>query len=257
MNIGCIIQARLGSTRLAGKVLRLLDNQNTVLDYTINQTRESKLIDKIIIATTTLSEDDKIVNQMSEKKVDCFRGDPSDVLDRYYQCAKKFSIPTIVRITSDCPLMDPNVIDDVITKFQNDSYDYVSNVHPITYPIGIAVEVFSFRALEDAWKNAKLPSEREHVTPYMYNHEEKFKVFNVEYSGNLSNIRLTVDRINDLELVKMVVSKIKNRPILLSDILDLYRNEPRMFEINQNYDVYEGYNKSLNEDKEFLKFQDK
>jgi spore coat polysaccharide biosynthesis protein SpsF (cytidylyltransferase family) len=248
---------RLGSTRLPKKVFELLDEKNSVLDYVINQTEKSKLIDNIIIATTILNEDDEIVNYALKRKLDYFRGSSNDVLDRYYQCAKKFSVSTIVRITSDCPLVDPNIIDKVITKFQNNSYDYISNVHPITFPIGIAVEVFSFKTLENTWKNSKLPSEREHVTPYIYNHKEKFRTFNVENPKNLSNIRVTIDRENDLTVVRNIVSKIRNRPILMSDILNLYQNEPKLFALNQSYDVNEGYLKSLNEDKEFLKSQDK
>ena len=252
MTIGCIIQARLGSTRLPKKIIQLLDQKLTVLDYVINQTTNSKLIQKIIIATTNLVEDDVISEIVSKKNLDYFRGDSNDVLDRYYECAKKFSLSTIVRITSDCPLIDPNIIDDLIKIFRNNSFDYVSNVHPQTFPIGIAVEVFSFESLQKAWKNAKLPSEREHVTPYFYNNDKKFNIFNLEYSTNLTSIRVTIDREKDLKLVRNVVSKIKNRPILLSDIIKLYNEDPKMFELNLDYDINEGYLKSLKNHEEFL-----
>jgi|TARA_B110000438_G_scaffold250927_1_gene255049 spore coat polysaccharide biosynthesis protein SpsF len=251
MTIGCIIQARLGSTRLPKKIIQLLDKKFTVLDYVINQTINSKLLEKIIIATTNLEEDKIISETISQKNINYFYGDSSDVLDRYYQCAKKFSLSTIVRITSDCPLVDPNIIDNIIEIFKNNSFDYVSNVHPSTFPIGIAVEVFSFESLEKAWKNAKLPSEREHVTPYLYNHNEKFNIFNLEYTTNLTSIRITIDRKNDLKVVRNVVSKIKNRPILLSDIIKLYNEDPKMFELNQDYNNNEGYLKSLEIDKQF------
>jgi spore coat polysaccharide biosynthesis protein SpsF len=251
MTIGCIIQARLGSTRLPNKIIQLLDQKSTVLDYVINQTTNSKLIEKIIIATTNLVEDDVILKTVSKKNLDYFRGDSNDVLDRYYQCAKKFSLSTIVRITSDCPLVDPNIIDDSIKFFKNNSFDYVSNVHPQTFPIGIAVEVFSFESLQKAWKNAKLPSEREHVTPYLYNNK-KFNIYNLEYSTNLTSIRITIDRENDLKLVRNVVSKIKNRPILLSDIVKLHNEDPKMFKLNLDYDINEGYLKSLKDDERFL-----
>ena len=251
MTIGCIIQARLGSTRLPNKIIQLLDQKSTVLDYVINQTTNSKLIEKIIIATTNLVEDDVILKTVSKKNLDYFRGDSNDVLDRYYQCAKKFSLSTIVRITSDCPLVDPNIIDDSIKFFKNNSFDYVSNVHPQTFPIGIAVEVFSFESLQKAWKNAKLPSEREHVTPYLYNNK-KFNIYNLEYSTNLTSIRITIDRENDLKLVRNVVSKIKNRPILLSDIVKLHNEDPKMFKLNLDYDINEGYLKSLKDDERSL-----
>jgi spore coat polysaccharide biosynthesis protein SpsF len=252
MNIGCIIQARLGSTRLPKKIIQLIDEKLSVLDYVINQSMESKHIQKIIIATTDLDEDNTIDQIMNKKKINCFRGSSDDVLDRYYQCAKKFSCSSIVRVTSDCPFVDPNIIDEIIEIFQNNSYDYVSNVHPLTFPVGIAVEIFSFESLENAWNNAKLPSEREHVTPYFYNHKDKFKTFNLEYSENLSSIRIAVDHQKDLELIRKIASKINSRPILLSDILDLYYKEPKIFELNQDYDVNEGYLKSLKNDKTFL-----
>ena len=122
---------------------------------------------------------------------------------------------------------------------------------PQTFPIGIAVEVFSFESLQKAWKNAKLPSEREHVTPYLYNNK-KFNIYNLEYSTNLTSIRITIDRENDLKLVRNVVSKIKNRPILLSDIVKLHNEDPKMFKLNLDYDINEGYLKSLKDDERFL-----
>ena len=249
MNIGCIIQARLGSTRLSKKVIQLIDEKLSVLDYVLNQTMQSKHIEKIILATTDLDEDNTIIQIANEKKIDYYSGSSDDVLDRYYQCAKNFSCSSIVRITSDCPFVDPNIIDEIIEIFQNNSYDYVSNVHPLSFPVGIAVEIFSFESLENAWNNAKLPSEREHVTPYFYNHKDEFKTFNLKYSENLSSIRVTVDHQKDLELARKITSKIDSRPILLSDILNLYSKEPKIFKLNQDYDVNEGYLKSLENDK--------
>ena len=253
MTLGCIVQARLGSTRFPSKIIQTIDDQSTVLDYVINQTLYSKNIENLVIATTTLDEDDSIVDFTNNKNIPCFRGNPTDVLDRYYQCAKKFSFSSIVRITSDCPLVDPTIIDQAVEIFQNSSYDYVSNVHPITYPVGIAVEIFSFESLENAWKNAKLPSEREHVTPFLYNNNHFFKIFNIENSQNASSIRITIDYPHDLELVRKIASKIDSRPILLSDILNLYSKEPKMFELNNIHDADEGYLKSLENDKSFLK----
>ena len=253
MTLGCIVQARLGSTRFPSKITQTIDDKSTVLDYVIDQTLCSKNIENLVIATTILDEDDSIVDFTNTKNIPCFRGHPTDVLDRYYQCAKKFSFSTIVRITSDCPLVDPTIIDQAVGIFQNNSYDYVSNVHPITFPVGIAVEVFSFESLENAWKNAKLPSEREHVTPFLYNNNQLFKIFNIENSQNTSSIRITVDYPHDLDLIRQIASKIDSRPILLSDILNLYSKEPKMFELNNIHDADEGYLKSLENDKSFLK----
>ncbi len=248
--IGCIVQARMGSTRLPGKVMLKLDKENPVLYYVLEQLSSCKLIDKIIVATTTLDEDDVIKNFVNSMNVNIFRGSSDDVLDRYYQCAKKFSIDTIVRITADNPLIDPTIVDDLIKKFTLNSYDYLTNAHIRTFPYGTEVEIFSFKALEKAWKNAKKPSEREHVTPYFYNNSQSFRNYNQENSKNLSNLRWTIDRENDFLLVKSIVSKIKKRPILMNDILDLFSKEPKLFEINKNQIRDEGYKKSLEEDKE-------
>jgi len=250
--IGCIIQARLGSTRLPGKVMKKLDAKYTVLDYVIKQIENSKLIDKIVIATTTLDEDDIIAKSAKEMNIDYFRGDSKDVLDRYYQCAKQFSFSTIVRITSDSPLIDPTITDKVIEKFVHANYDYVCNTQPRTFPQGTETEVFSFTALEKIWKIAKLPSDREHVAPYFYTHSEDFHIFNVKNSENISHMRWCIDKENDLELVKILVNGINNRPILTDDILEFIKTKPNLLELNKDNSINEGYFKSLEEDKEFL-----
>jgi len=255
--IGCIVQARMGSSRLPGKTLLKIDDKNTVLDFVINQLSSSNLLDEIIIATTNLESDNVIENFVKNMDVNIFRGKSNDILDRYFQCAKHFSIDIIVRITGDNPLIDPTIIDDLIQKFTLNSYDYLSNAHVRTFPYGTEVEIFSFKSLEQAWKNAILPSEREHVTPYFYNNPDQFKIFNVENSTNISNLRWTIDRKNDLTLVKSIIYKIKKRPILMTDILRLFSIEPKLFEINKNQLQNEGYQKSLNEDEEYLKSKKK
>ena len=251
--MACIIQARVGSTRLPNKIFKKLDDKFTVLDYVLNQITCSNLINKIIIATTTLDEDNDVENYAKKLKINYFRGSSEDVLDRYYQCAKKFSITTIVRITADCPLIDPQIIDQLIKTFQSNSYDYVSNTQPITFPVGIAVEIFSFNVLENAWKNAKLPSEREHVTPYLYNNKRKFSTYNIKSPEDYSFIRLTIDKMNDLQFLKLLISKIKNRPILLNDVIKFTFENPETVKINNDTLPLEGYLKSLKKDKEFFK----
>jgi spore coat polysaccharide biosynthesis protein SpsF (cytidylyltransferase family) len=253
--IGCIIQARMGSTRLPGKVMLKLDKENPALYYVLKQLQSSKLLEKLVVATTILDEDDAIDDYAKFMGVDVFRGDANDVLDRYFQCAKKFLFSTIVRITSDNPLIDPTIVDDMIKKFTSNSYDYLTNSRVRTFPYGTEVEIFTFKALEKAWKNAKKPSEREHVTPYFYNNPDQFKIFNVENSTNTSNLRWTIDRQNDLILVKSIVSKIKKRPILMTDILELFSQEPKLFEINKDQTKNEVYEKSLKNDEEYLKFK--
>ena len=251
--IGCIIQARMGSTRLPGKVMMCADNNNPIIFSVIKQIEKSKFLKKIIVATTDLEEDNVIEDFVKKMNISCFRGSSDDVLDRYYNCAKKFSFSSIVRITGDCPLNDYQVIDEVIERFLSGGYDYVTNARPPTFPYGISVEVFSFNALKHAWENAKKPSEREHVTPYMYNHPEKFNINNVKCDNDLSEICLMVDRKNDFDLVKKVFLKIKSRPILLNDIKELFSQEPELLNMNKNNIPNEGYLKSLKNDKDIEK----
>ena len=175
--IGCIIQARVGSKRLPKKILKNLDKKYNVLEYVINQLKFSKKIEKIIIATTLSKQDKIIVNFAKNYNYEYFRGSENDVLDRFYQCAKKFNLDVIVRITSDCPLIDPKIVDQVIKKFMSTNNDYVTNTFPRTFPKGLDVEIFDFTVLTHMWKNAILPSEREHVTQFLYNNKH-FKIGN-------------------------------------------------------------------------------
>jgi len=245
--IGCIIQARMGSSRLPGKVMMTIDKENPVIYYVIKQLQHCKLLEEIVVATTTLSEDDVIEKYVTDLGKICYRGNPNDVLDRYYQCAKIFSFSSIVRITSDCPLIDPTIVDSVIQKFKLGSYDYVSNCIPHTFPFGTEAEVFSFQCLELTWKNAKKKSEREHVTPYIYN-TNNFRIASITNSEDLSYLKWSVDRIEDLKLIKKIASKIKKRPLLMKDILALYKVEPDLIKTNSDYPPDEGYRKSLKED---------
>ena len=250
--ICCIIQARTGSTRLPKKVIEKIDSKNTVLDYVINQVKCSKKIEKIIVATTDLIEDDVIWQYANLQKIECFRGSSEDVLDRFYQCAKKNSAENIVRITADNPLIDPNIIDMIINEYKNKEYDFVTNTLDRTFPYGTEVEVFSFQSLEKAWKNAKKPSEREHVTPFIRNPKNKFILKNIEYQEDISYLRYTIDRIDDLKLVKEIIKNSSTRPILIQDVIKLYKNKPEIFEINKNI-KHDGYLSSLEKDEQYFK----
>ncbi len=250
--LGCIIQARLGSSRLPGKTLMDVDDNNTVLSFLLNQLKNSKLIDEIVVATTNLKEDDILYDYITKLKIKCFRGSATDVLDRHLQCAKKYNFSKIVRIPADKPLIDPEIVDKVIKIFNSSNYDYVTNFKPYTFPYGTEVEIFNFKSLEKCWKESKLPSEREHVTPYIYKNEKKFTIFNVQNKKNLSNLRWEVDRIEDLILVKKLVSLIKSRPILTKDIIKIWKKYPYMFLENIQNDSNEGYDKSLRDDEIFL-----
>ncbi len=234
MVVGCIIQARMGSTRLPGKVLMNADEKNSVLYYVITQLQNCKFLDKIVVATTELKEDDEIEKFVTSMNIDCFRGRSTDVLDRYYKCALKFSLSIIVRITADNPLIDPTLVDDAINIFNSNSFDYVSNAHIRSFPHGTETEVFSFIALETVWKNAKTNYDKEHVTPYLYNNPDRFNIFDIMYKENMSHLRWTVDKEDDLKLVQIITSKIKKRPILMNDIIELFSKEPNLIKINSD-----------------------
>ena len=254
--ICCIIQARTGSTRLSKKVIQKIDSKNTVLDYVINQVKCSKKIEKIIVATTDLIEDDVICQYANLQKIECFRGSSEDVLDRFYQCTKKKFVDIIVRITADNPLIDPNIIDMVISKYENEKCDFITNTLNRTFPYGTEVEVFSFTSLEKAWKNAKKPSEREHVTPFIYSPENEFILINAKYQGDISYLRYTIDKIEDLKLVREIIKNIPVRPILIQDIIKLHKNKPEIFKINSNV-KHDGYISSLKKDEQYFKSQKK
>jgi len=252
--ITCIIQARMGSFRLPGKVMQKLDGENTVLDYVIQQLKSSKKIEKILVATTNLNEDDVICNHLSLKNIEFYRGSSEDVLDRFYNCAKTFAADIIVRITGDNPLIDPNIVDLVVDAYKNNQCDFVTNTLIRTFPYGTEVEVFSFEILEKVWKNAKLPSEREHVTPFIRDKQNGFNLVNTECKEDLSHLRYTVDRIEDLELVREIVKNVSSRPILLKHILDLNKTKPEIFKINEHV-KHDGHISSLKKDEQYLKSQ--
>jgi len=255
-----VIQARVGSKRFPHKVLKNIQKK-PILHYVIKQTQASKFIDDILIATTINKQDDQIVNFCKENNYNFFRGSENDVLDRYYKCAKKNNLKQIIRITADCPLIDPQVIDLVISKFENENFDYVSNNiikkrdkwldSKCNFPQGMTVEISTFTALEKAWYNAKKPSEREHVFPYIQFHPELFSISNVVHQKDLSNIRCSIDRIEDLKFVEEIIKRLpeKTEFITIKDILKIIDKEPKLLETNSHILYDEGLQKSYEEDK--------
>lgn len=239
-----IVQARLGSTRLPGKVLMDIEGQPMLLRV-VNRARQARSLDKVIVATSNKAGDDEIENCCVKAGIDCFRGSENDVLDRYYQAAHYYKAETIARITADCPLLDPDVIDRVVEVFLAGRYDYVSNVLRYTYPDGLDVEVFSFQALERAWKESAKLMEREHVTPYLRN-SKLFKTVNVENSENLSDHRWTVDKASDLEFVRKVFQYSKDHSDLkMKDVLEILKEHPELMRINNDSIMNEGYYRTL------------
>jgi len=248
--IGIIIQARMGSTRLPKKVIKKIEGK-TVLEHVILRLKKVKKVSSIILATTDKKEDDVLERIAKNCKIEVYRGSENDVLDRFYQAAKLFNINHIVRITADCPLVDPKIVEKVIDLYLNGNYDYVSNTHPPTFPDGIDVEVFSFKALEKSWQEAKLTSEREHVVPYIIKNENIFKMGNVVSEKNMDYPRLTLDEKEDLILIRKIYKELysKNNFFGLEDILKLFEKKPLLIKINQHIGRNEGYQKSLKEDK--------
>jgi len=201
-----IVQARMGSTRLPGKVLMDVAGR-TMLERVVTRTGRAKLIRDVVVATTTNSRDDLIEALCKEKSWSCFRGSEDDVLDRYYQAASVYGPDDIVRITSDCPLTDPEVVDRVVQSFLEGqpNLDFVSNNMPTrTFPLGLDVEVMQFSALEKAWRADKNPNWREHVTLYIYRHPELFTTRGIANDTDYSSMRWTVDTREDVEFVRRI-----------------------------------------------------
>ena len=242
-----LIQARMSSTRLPGKILAEIAEQ-PMLWHVVNRVRQAEALDKVVVATSDDPSDDGVVAFCERQGIPCFRGSGDDVLDRYYQAAKWMSADVIVRITADCPLIDPDVVDDVVKCYMEGDYNYVSNTAPPTFPDGLDTEVFSFQALERAWREAKWLSEREHVTPYIRKHPEVFRTGNVAYREDLSHMRWTVDEPQDLEFVRAVYSFLKNASFRMADVLNLFKKHSELMEINAGIGRNEGYQKSVRED---------
>lgn len=234
MKVVCIIQARVGSRRLPRKVLKELCAK-TVLEHDINRLKKVKNIDEIVIATTTEEKDIEIVNEAKRLGVNYFRGSENDVLSRYYLAAKEIEADTVVRVTSDCPCIDFNVTEDIISFYlkNNEKYDYVSNTLDRTYPRGLDTEVFSFKVLEEAYLNAKEDFEREHVTPYIWD-GNRYNINQYKSNDDNSDLRLTLDTKEDLELLTEIYNELyeKNNYFSLEDILKLFANKAYLKEIN-------------------------
>ena len=243
MAVGIIVQARMGSTRLPGKVLMNADKTDTMLDYSIAQLKKCQYVDKIIIATSILERDDVIEQHCKKIGIDVFRGSEKDVLDRHYQCAKKFSLSTILRIPSDKPLIDPKIVDLVIQNFDSDKFDYISNfqvteengilVYRSTYPSGTEVEIMSLETLEKAWNEATTLDEKEHVTPYVYLNPNKFKIKILDLEQDLSSYRWSLDYENDVKVIREIIKNIQNRPIITKDIIEFLKKNPNIVEMNK------------------------
>lgn len=235
MKIVAIIQARVGSTRLPGKVLEDIAGQ-PMLAHVVDRTRRAKTLDETGVATTTQPDDNAIVRVCQNQGWPYFRGSEEDVLDRYYQAALAFEADVIVRITSDCPLIEPEIIDKVVDEFLRyyPAVDYASNTLIRTFPQGLDVEAIGFSALKKAWQGDDNPVWREHVTPYIWHHPDKFKVRKVANDIDYSYMRWTVDTPEDLTFVRQIYDYFKNDAFGWREVLHLLEMHPEWMEINRH-----------------------
>ncbi len=251
--IDAIIQARMNSSRLPGKVL-LNINGRPMLSYMLERVGSAKSVDKIIVATSSEPQDDAIYDFCKKEAVFCYRGSLEDVLGRYYHAATEFKCKTIIRLTADCPLIDPNIIDSMIGTYHSGNYDYVANTAPPegkTYPDGMDVEVFSCIALERAWKDAKKPSDREHVTFYFWKNRGFFSTFRKDLAVNWGEYRLTVDYPEDFELICILISNFyKINPVFtMEDVIAFLDANPDIKKINTHIVPNQGWKPALEKDK--------
>lgn len=235
-----VVQARMGSSRLPGKVMKTICNK-PVLELMLERLSKSKLIDEIVVATTLLKNDDIIYDWAKKSGYSVFRGSKLDCLDRHYQVGKKFHADFIAKITPDCPFIDPIIVDKVIGYFleNSDKYDYVSNAHPPSYPDGLDLEIMHLSVLETAWKNSVDSIEREHTTTYIWKRPDIFKIGNVVMpgGGNLfMKERWTLDFPEDFEFTKQVYENLyqNGKIFLMDEILKFLDKRPEIMKINSH-----------------------
>ena len=233
-----IVQGRMASSRLPGKILLDIAGK-PMLMHVVERARRAKTVDQVVVATTTQPEDNAVEAYCQQAGIAISRGSLHDVLDRFYQAALVFQADTVVRLTADCPLLDPQVLDHTVEEFFRTGVDFCCNRLPPplkrTYPIGLDVEVSSFHALERAWKEAIKPYEREHVMPYLYDPPGRFKVLRVDYEKDYSEMRWTVDTPEDLDLLRQIfvrMSATGNPDFTWLDVLALFEREPELALIN-------------------------
>jgi len=239
--IVAILQARMSSSRLPGKVLAPILGR-PMLARQIDRVRRSRSIDRLVVATSDRADDAPIAALCEREGVECFRGSLDDVLDRFYRCALHHRATHVVRLTGDCPLADPDLIDALVDMYLGANVDYASNCRPPTLPDGLDAEVFGMQALEQAWREASDPFEREHVVPFIIRRPERFRVANWTWTEDLSAMRWTVDRSEDLEFARRIFESLcpASPEFGFRDVLALIRAVPELGQINQGIQRNEG-----------------
>lgn len=253
MKTAAIIQARMGSSRLPGKIMLKVCGK-TFLEHMIERVKKSKKIDEIIIATTDKPSEDVIVDLCKNLGVLFFRGPEEDVLARYKLASDVIGADIIVRLTSDNPLVDFRIIDEAIQIFQDNEYDFVSNysLNSTTYPHGFAVEVFSAKVLNEAHEEAKKPSDREHVVFFTKNQPKRYKIFQMNNLEDLSNYRVTLDYNEDYLVIKAIFEGLypsKNDDFSMSDVISWLDDHPEVKKLNSKIKPYLNILKSFEDDK--------
>ena len=241
IKVTTVIQARMGSSRFPGKVMLPLSGE-PLLVRMVERVKASRYCGKVVVATTYLQDDDPIIDVCKKNSIPFYRGHPTDLLDRHLNVGKKYHSDAVAKIPSDCPLIDPGIIDKVIKYYLDniDSFDYVSNLHPPTYPDGNDVEIFSLESLERSWEEAEKELEREHTTPYFWENPGKFKIGNVTWESGLDysmSHRWTIDYEEDYKFIKSIYDELynKNHIFSLNDILSLLNDKPQLSRINEKY----------------------
>lgn len=251
MRIVAIIQARLGSSRLPAKVLLKLSGK-PLIHRVYERVCQIRKVDSVVVATTLDGADDRLIDFCKQARIPVFRGSTNDVLDRYYRVAKSLGADAIIRITGDCPLLDPIEIDKIVEMFLTGNFDYVSNTQPPMLPDGLDASIGSFDAFEKSWKQARLRSEREHVTQYIRNHLEMFRIGSVTYGEDLSRHRWTIDEPEDYEFISKLYEKLDQRRMFghLGEVIQVIDTHPELASINTLIGRDEGLKKSLLIEKE-------
>ncbi len=244
MKVLGVLQARMSSNRLPGKVLLPVLGE-AMLFRQIERLKHCQMLEHLVVATSTDASDDALIENCNAWCVESFRGSLDDVLDRFVGAAKKYEPEIVVRLTGDCPLTDPKVVDEVIKYFIANNYDYVSNCNPPTYPDGLDVEVMKYSSLLEAWKDSTLQSDREHVTPFLRNNYERFTIGNYESSVDYSMHRWTVDELGDYEFAKKIFLALysKKTDFDMNDILVYLSENPELSKINMHIERNAGYRK--------------
>ncbi len=248
-----ILQARVSSSRLPGKVLKPLLGKAMLLRQ-IERVQRASSVQRLLVATSTDASDDAIETLCRDAGVACFRGSLGDVLDRFYQAARPLAPKHVIRLTGDCPLADPALIDQLVAYYFDGGFDYASNALVPSYPDGLDAEVFRFECLEQAWNEARLPSQREHVTPFINQQPGRYKLGNLRGESDLSHLRWTVDEPEDFDFVSRIYQALyaANPAFATADILRLLAENPELAGINTGIERNEGYLKSLAGDAQYL-----